>query len=1386
MDQKEESKKIWLDNYMSEVRFWEEWFRTKGSLWPDDYIHKTSHNVEIADPYKKYIDILDLVDVNILDVGAGPLTILGKIHPTKNLHITAVDPLAEEYDKLLEKYGVIPPVRTQYSPAEEVAERFGHNSFDFVCATNCLDHSFEPLLAIRQMLYTVKEGGHVLLFHAENEAQTHDYGGLHQWNFTIDGNDFWIKSKHAEVNVTSELSGLAEIICYRHPPNVVVVVLRKRLKSELTSPILNLQKVLIDVFEPNIVTDIECICFDNEMILTYPRGRHSCFLNKPAQVTACIPVFNAGKNFIRCLESAINQTFKDIHIVIVDNNSTDDTFTTACHFAYQNENITVYRNVRNIGRIQNWNKCLSLSFGEYVKPVMINDFLAPACIAELVAVFESNPSIVLARSSLSMLLDDGITRFLPLFSQSLFIKGEDAIKYCLESGNIAAGPTAQIFRNNIIRQHGIHFRDKYSWASDFDFAMQLFELGDFSYLCQPLYVFDSTAHRFFSQSNLVLQFEEEVMVRLDAVARGSHRQKLSANVLKCIEGMYLQYCQQVSDASSMIKLNNALGQARNALNRNAEHQQPALQVDDIDNRNDLDEYLQLPAGKCPPKFTRKSICLVTNDIKGLTRGGGTAGFVATIAETLAIEGHAVTVLVDRTYPPDNGTFEQWIAYYAQKNINITVLKGKPDILFHGDEYLIISYEIYEWLKCHHFDIIQFNDYEGMGFYTALAKRHKLAFIKTLICVVVHSPHLYLKEASLSFIDNIRSLEIDYIEKSMVENADVVITPSQYMLGWMKSNGFKLPRDSFVQQNILPPYVFKLPKDYTPMKKPITELVFFGLLQDIKGIALFCDLVEKLSKENTVGFTITFLGKEAFIDDLPCTSYLQWRAIKWNVPWQIVSDLGPAEALQYLQSGNRLAVMASILDNSPYSIIECIQNQIPFITSKVGGIPELIHAADIDKVCFTRSLDGLYQKVTSVLTEGAFTVRPRIRGELKETSWKNWYNQVDYKNTPTDDTDILSTQQPFVSVIITHYNRAQYLRQAVTSILEQDYENIELIVVDDGSRLPEAIACLSQLESELCNHNFRVIRQENKYLGAARNTGARHAKGDYVAYLDDDDYAKPNRISTQLRSALLTGADIVLAGIDEFTGSNAPNSNTVPRAKWVPVGPSVAVGLFKNCYGAVPALIKKDLFDKIGGFTEVVKLGFEDWEYWARAVTNGYKLELVPEALNWYRITPSSMLQTTPHYLNHQIAIQPYLDAVPDAIKPVIKTAMGMYQKELQRDNTIYNLRLKEKLNSTLVLAAVNISLGKDDEAEKIVKNAISEASETKKVDIILDVWLNGAAILANSQHYNIARQMLFASMDYIKELHTYQGQNYYFMLDRIDKIIYEIKNNQLVKTQRAF
>lgn len=219
-------KLLWEAGIKSQVRFWDMWFETKGLRWPEEYKKRFDPNLLLQ---SKVCDLLpNQNQFTILDVGAGPLTILGKKCDGKSVIIKAIDPLADEYDILLKKYKIDPLIRTEKLDAEKLDNKYLSGTFDLVYAKNSIDHSYDPEHAILQMIKVVKSGCFVLLEHANNEAENQNYLGFHQWNFSMsDEENFLISNKNSFVNMTEKYDDICDIVCEINK-NMLITRIRKK------------------------------------------------------------------------------------------------------------------------------------------------------------------------------------------------------------------------------------------------------------------------------------------------------------------------------------------------------------------------------------------------------------------------------------------------------------------------------------------------------------------------------------------------------------------------------------------------------------------------------------------------------------------------------------------------------------------------------------------------------------------------------------------------------------------------------------------------------------------------------------------------------------------------------------------------------------------------------------------------------------------------------------------------------------------------------------------------------------------------------------------------------------------------------------------------------
>lgn len=170
-------------------------------------LHRERLEVRELEPWiREHVDT-EADPVRILDVGSGPLTVLGCRWPGRTLEVVAVDPLADAYNELLDTLGLDAPVRPVPGRVEALTDAFPPDHFDLVLAANSLDHCADPILGIEQMLAVLKPGGTLMLHHYKDVGELHGYTGLHQWNLHPVGDDMAIWNPDRSARLSELIPG---------------------------------------------------------------------------------------------------------------------------------------------------------------------------------------------------------------------------------------------------------------------------------------------------------------------------------------------------------------------------------------------------------------------------------------------------------------------------------------------------------------------------------------------------------------------------------------------------------------------------------------------------------------------------------------------------------------------------------------------------------------------------------------------------------------------------------------------------------------------------------------------------------------------------------------------------------------------------------------------------------------------------------------------------------------------------------------------------------------------------------------------------------------------------------------------------------------------------
>jgi len=211
----------------------------------------------------------------------------------------------------------------------------------------------------------------------------------------------------------------------------------------------------------------------------------------------------------------------------------------------------------------------------------------------------------------------------------------------------------------------------------------------------------------------------------------------------------------------------------------------------------------------------------------------------------------------------------------------------------------------------------------------------------------------------------------------------------------------------------------------------------------------------------------------------------------------------------------------------------------------------------------------------------------------------------------------------ISVVIPCFNHGEFLPEAVGSVASIKRNDIELIVVDDGSTDERTRKEMDVLAARA----IHIIRQENKGLAAARNAGILVSKGQYILPLDADNRLRSGYIEHGIRILDANPQVGVVYGDAEYIG--------VRTGRWH-VGSFDRDQLLQRNYIDACAIYRRSVWEQNSGYDGTMPVqGLEDWDFWLGALEHGWQFAYVPGVLFDYRVTTESMI-TRAHGFEKQV------------------------------------------------------------------------------------------------------------------------------------------------------
>ncbi|WP_299487738.1 glycosyltransferase [Acaryochloris sp. IP29b_bin.137] len=205
----------------------------------------------------------------------------------------------------------------------------------------------------------------------------------------------------------------------------------------------------------------------------------------------------------------------------------------------------------------------------------------------------------------------------------------------------------------------------------------------------------------------------------------------------------------------------------------------------------------------------------------------------------------------------------------------------------------------------------------------------------------------------------------------------------------------------------------------------------------------------------------------------------------------------------------------------------------------------------------------------------------------------------------------------VSVIIPAYNAMPYLPQTVESVLQQTFNNFEVLIIDDAST-DETVEWASQLEDRRVS---LIQHDQNQGLATTRNMGINRAKGDYIAFLDADDVWEPTKLSKQIQVLNRdTHIGLIYTSAAIINEEGQTTGRMFKAFKEGNVWELLIQGNFVDCPSSV--MVRRECFDQVGLF-DINFRCVEDWEMWIR-IAKRYRFAAIHEPLVKFRMVSNSL------------------------------------------------------------------------------------------------------------------------------------------------------------------
>lgn len=710
------------------------------------------------------------------------------------------------------------------------------------------------------------------------------------------------------------------------------------------------------------------------------------------------------------------------------------------------------------------------------------------------------------------------------------------------------------------------------------------------------------------------------------------------------------------------------------------------------------------------------VCIVSREFAPYF-GAGIGTYAANWARALTDAGHDVHVLTRN----HEGVLERGGSDYPGVTFHVIDPADGPPRLDHNYPYARHSLAVLKSIRRlhdrHGFDVIEYADYWAEGHALSQAKRTTSELDSVTLVCRLHTSSALCRELDDDATYPHYAAYLDIMEHESIAHADLVLSPSTDLLEITRA---------FMQQHDLGKIksgsVLRYPFDLDSVSdlrsassdepgSSANTVLYFGRMERRKGVDILAIAGQKLL-ERGIDARFAFVGGDTGSGPFGRSMRKHTRKLvdsKWTGHFEFRPPVSRAELGPLIDSA-AVCCFPARWDNFPNALLEAMALGSPIVSANSGGPGEIVVHEESGLLCEAEDPDALADALERALTDEA--LREAIASNAKQriadlckpgdvvAEFERLVSTVPARESVVSQAET-SDERPLVSVVVPHYNLAEFLPETLASIRRQTFKSIEIIVVDDGSTDADSIELIDSIERE----GVRVVRQPNTGLSGARNAGLKAARGEYVLPIDADDILSPTFVE---KAVAVMRREPELAYVSALVGyfRQSPSRHF---GGWVPVGLHRDLLPIHNCGGCCMALFRRDALNQIGGYSRELT-SYEDWDVYCSLAERGLHGAIIPDFMLHYRIRSDSLLRTEVETRRQHLHAR-VLAMHPDLARDHTRVQRTMLSEQMEAGNLErqgLRYRVADKLNEAIkgspVHGLVKVLAERTIEAKRRTKN----------------------------------------------------------------------------------